>query len=154
VLVLDATQRVLLFKVHDALAIDTARPTLTTWWGSPGGGVEHAESFEEAGMRELWEETGLRVRQLGPWVATYERTIRFPDEVVLFHIRYFVVEAPSTAVDVSNLLDDEQAIYRDHRWWSIAEMTHSDEAFLPPSLPDLLRILLAGERPLGPIVLR
>src|SRR5687768_6179890 len=114
-LVLDDTQRVLLFKVEDTVARDLARPDMTLWWGPPGGGLESAESFEQAGIRELWEETGISVPHLGPWVATYERLIAFPGATVLFHIRYFIVHVPVSEVDISNLLEDERAIYRDHR---------------------------------------
>ena len=141
-IVLDDTQHVLLFKVEDAVAIDIARPDLTSWWGPPGGGLEGAETYEEAGIRELWEETGITVRELGPWVSTYERTIKFSDETVLFHIRYFVVHAPAIDVDISNLLEDERAIYRDHHWWTVEEIEQSDENFLPPGLPDLLRAII------------
>jgi 8-oxo-dGTP pyrophosphatase MutT (NUDIX family) len=31
-------------------------------WGMPGGGLEYGETAEEAAVREVWEETGLRVR--------------------------------------------------------------------------------------------
>jgi 8-oxo-dGTP diphosphatase len=153
-LVLDDAQRVLLFKVQDTVAIDIARPDLTTWWGPPGGGLEGTETFEEAGLRELWEETGLRVAQLGPWVATYERTIKFPDEVVLFHIRYFSVAVPASEVDISNLLEGERAIYRDHRWWAIEQIEQSSESFLPPGLSELLRTLIVGTFPTQPRELR
>jgi 8-oxo-dGTP pyrophosphatase MutT (NUDIX family) len=152
--VLDDTQRILLFNVHDAVAIDIARPDVTTWWGVPGGGVEGAETFEEAGIRELSEETGLSVAYLGPWVWTYERTIRFPDETVLFHIRYFVVRVPTSQVDISNLLENERAIYRTHRWWTVEQIEASDEVFLPPGLANLLRPILVGNLPPQPIVLR
>ena len=134
-LVVDEMHRVLLFKVQSAVPLDDARPDLMIWWGPPGGGVEGAETFEAAGIRQLWEETGLRVPQLGPWVATYERTVTFPDETVRFHSRYFVVDAPATEVDLSNLLEDERAIYREHRWWTVAEIEHAAESFVPPGLP-------------------
>jgi len=153
-IVLDDTQRVLLFNIHDAIAIDIARPNVTTWWGPPGGGLEGTETFEQAGVRELWEETGLSVAHLGPWVWTYERTIKFPDETVLFHIRYFVVEVPASQVDITNLLEDERAIYRDHRWWTVEQIEQSDEVFLPPGLPDLLQPIILGKLPPQPIVLR
>jgi ADP-ribose pyrophosphatase YjhB (NUDIX family) len=153
-LVLDARQRVLLFKVQSPVAIDSARPAVTTWWGPPGGGLEGGETFEEAGVRELWEGTGLRVSSLGPWVATYERTVPFPDEAVRFHIRYFVVAVPTSAVDLSNLLAEERVIYRAHRWWTVAEIAQSDEVFLPPGLAELLRAIILGRLPSQPIVLR
>jgi 8-oxo-dGTP pyrophosphatase MutT (NUDIX family) len=62
-ILLDPNGRVLLFKFEDprvseanALHDDLRR---RVFWCTPGGGVEEAETFEEAGRRELSAETGL-----------------------------------------------------------------------------------------------
>ena len=33
-------------------------------WTMPGGSIEYGESFEEAGIREVFEETGLRLEKI------------------------------------------------------------------------------------------
>lgn len=54
-LIVDSTGRVLLTRHPDARR-HAGR------WLLPGGGVEHGEHPEQAAVREVWEETALRVR--------------------------------------------------------------------------------------------
>jgi len=36
------------------------------YWGGPGGHIEQGEDANEAALREVWEEVGLKVELLGP----------------------------------------------------------------------------------------
>lgn len=55
-------------------------------WGIPGGRIEPGESVETAGLREIYEETGLRVR-IESLIGVYSepgqhRIIQYPEAIV------------------------------------------------------------------------
>jgi 8-oxo-dGTP pyrophosphatase MutT (NUDIX family) len=151
VVVVDERQRVLLVRYEDAAALDPTRPDLTIYWATVGGGLEAGESFEEAARRELWEETGLRAERIGPWLWTRKHPIRFSDETVLFHERYFLVYVHHPQVSLANLLPYERHVYRDHRWWVLADLHRTSEVVLPDGLAGLLEPVLDGRLPQTPV---
>src|SRR5699024_5779123 len=57
VLLLDDRDRLLLVRGHDV--DDPGR----TWWFTLGGGIDPGESAREAAVREVQEETGLRIAE-------------------------------------------------------------------------------------------
>jgi len=146
-LVLDAQQRLLLFHIH------ALYPEMTVYWGTPGGGLEPGESFEQAARRELWEKTGMQIESVGPCVWHYERIMQIAEQRLHRHERFFLVNVPTTAVSLANMLDYEHETHRAYRWWTRQELEQSQELFVPANLPRLLSPLLAGDIPAAPLQL-
>ncbi len=60
---------VICFRGNDVLLIERGTPPRKGEWSIPGGRVEAGESFRDAALRELFEETGIHA-QLGEKIAT------------------------------------------------------------------------------------
>jgi len=144
VVVVDADAKVLLFHTHD---ID--HPDLGQWWELPGGGIDPGETYLEAAVRELREETGIIAgpSQIGP--ANWRRRASFrhrqrrhlqDEAIVALHL-----QVPGPDVDESGRLDYEREDYFAFRWWPTPEIVNSDERFYPGQLPALLTAFLRGD---------
>ncbi|MFZ5880270.1 MAG: NUDIX domain-containing protein [Chloroflexota bacterium] len=87
-------------------------------WCVPGGGLEAGESVEEACIREVWEETGLRAR-VTRLIGVYSD----PDQLVIYadgNKAFFVVLSFEVEVIGGELgLSDETTEYG---YFSLAEM--------------------------------
>jgi 8-oxo-dGTP pyrophosphatase MutT (NUDIX family) len=71
------TARVVLFDENGRVLLARFEYDGKRWWAAPGGGLERAETHEEAARREIREETGLDLQNLGPWSWTREHVFRF-----------------------------------------------------------------------------
>jgi len=141
VLVVDGSGRVLLLH-----GVDPGDPGAGSWWLTPGGGAEGAETPEQTARRELWEETGLRVGHLDGPVA--ERTTAFDFDGVAYrqHEHYFV--ARLVAVDVATApaayTELEARAMLGWRWWSAEELAATEELVHPGWLGTWLTSELHG----------
>ena len=66
-------------------------------WSLPKGKLDEGESFEEAALREVWEETGLRV-SLGEELPSVEYTVRDRPK----RVRYWLMSVDSDPGFVAN----------------------------------------------------
>ncbi|PWU44651.1 NUDIX hydrolase [Micromonospora globispora] len=144
VVLLDAEERVLLFHTRDP-----DHPRLGTWWELPGGGLDPGETYLEAAVRELREETGFVVDagQLGAasWrrrASFIHRQLRHVQDEVITLVR---LDVAGPDIDAAERLDYEVEDYFGFRWWPVPEIVSSGERFYPGRLPKLLTPFLAGE---------
>jgi 8-oxo-dGTP pyrophosphatase MutT (NUDIX family) len=142
VLLLDGAGRILLFRGHDP-----ARPDVAPYWFTVGGGLRPGEAARDGAVRELAEETGLRLRPgdlTGPvWheVAEYS----FENAAYRQTQDFFLARLPEAcAVDTSGFDDVELRSVDRYRWWTVADLRGTVETVYPRCLPELLDGPLAG----------
>ncbi|WP_227982505.1 NUDIX hydrolase [Nocardia spumae] len=151
--------RVILADIDDRILLIAYRGTLDPlYWITPGGGIDEAESPAEAAVRELGEETGVRLTpdELGPQVAIASGYLEIPGWLAgVFREDYFFHRLPTagTALDTSGLLHYESAAIDEYRWWSVDDLARTDQTVYPLGLAALLSELLAGRRPAEPVTL-
>lgn len=142
--VVDTARQVLLFHTRDP-----TYPELGDWWELPGGGIEPDETYVEAAIRELREETGIVATEAQVCAPTWNRhaTFRYRGERRLQHESVATVNIAdiSPPIDGALRVGYEDEDYFAHRWWPVDEVAVSYERFYPGRLPQLLTAYLHGE---------
>jgi 8-oxo-dGTP pyrophosphatase MutT (NUDIX family) len=142
VILLDETSRVLLARFEYAGK---------RWWAAPGGGLDDGETHEQAAVREIIEETGHLLEQLGPWAWTREHVLRFEGRLYRQVERHFVAHVPAFDPLAQELGAEEAKAFAGLSWWTLAELEKAEETFAPTDLPALVRALLEDGPPERPI---
>ena len=77
------------FKEGRVLLVRRGQPPAEDLWAIPGGSVEIGETLQHAAEREIWEETGIRIRAARP-IYIFDVIERDENEGIRFH--YVIVD--------------------------------------------------------------
>ena len=144
VLLVDDSDRLLLFRGYDP-----GRPR-HRYWFTAGGGLDPDEDMVNGAIRELFEETGLRVTAGQIGAPVWQEVTEFPFDGRWYRQQqeFFLVRVPAWTVVTDGFDEEEQRSIDGHRWWTIEELETTTERYYPDGLPALLRRLLrAGDGP-------
>lgn len=138
IMLVDEQNRIFLLKTHFDPEVG-----LPPRWLTPGGGIDSGETTLEAAVRELREETGLRVdpEDLGEPALVSSGRWDWADGLS-YHTytdTIYELKVENFEPDTSGFTQDELRDILEYRWWTIQELMESDEQLAPHELRQWLR---------------
>jgi len=137
-ILLDPSGRVLLFR----FSFTKGSLIGQSYWATPGGAVEDGETFEQAAIRELEEETGLVVETVGGEISRREFKFQLPNgEYVIADEHFFMVQTAERKISDKQWSVHEKDVMVAHHWWSRDELAQTSETIFPENLLELIQAI-------------
>ena len=133
VAVIDDELRILLLHTRDPARAGAE------WWELPGGGIETGESVQNAARRELFEETGIKVENIGPCLEHVQgeflfRGKRYRQMEALFAVQ--LQECPPPHRHTLSAIEGEAHL--GYGWWHLNDALEAGLRLYPKELPEIV----------------
>ena len=144
VLLVDESQRVLLFRAQDP-------ESGAVFWFPPGGGLEEGEDVHAAARRELQEEVGRGDVALDAEVWHRRHVFTWRAARYDQRERWFLAGVEHFEPDTTGFTAAEKADVAGWRWWTLGELETTPDRLTPRQFAAHLRELLRDGPPAVPI---
>ena len=124
-------------------------------WITPGGALDEGESFEDALKKELSEELGITLTERAPYV--FYRTPLYElknGETVRSEERFYLLHCTDEEFSYDGWSESETKRMTAGKWWSVEEISQSEEKFFSEDVVGILKRLSEGEIPKEPEEIR
>jgi 8-oxo-dGTP pyrophosphatase MutT (NUDIX family) len=133
IMLIDEEDRIFLLKTHFDPEVG-----LPPRWLTPGGGIDSGESTLQAAVRELYEETGMKVQPeaLGEAVLVASGRWDWADgkNYHTYTDTIYELKVTNFSPDTSGFTQDELRDILEYRWWTVDEILESQESLAPHEL--------------------
>ena len=144
-----AVRAILLTPRTEVLLMRLRSPeTGQRFWVAPGGGLEAGESVEQGLRRELREELGLEIDEIGPVVWQRHHTFNWRGRRISQREEFRLMRVARFEPVMSDPVEAE--VLDAFRWWPVAELADCSESVTPRSLPTIIADYLANGPPSKP----
>jgi 8-oxo-dGTP pyrophosphatase MutT (NUDIX family) len=133
VLLVTAEREVLLMSAVDPL--DPGRPS---HWFPVGGGVDNGESLASAAIREVREETGFVLQEVGAPIMTRCASFEFEGVHYEQDETYYLARVERFEPSTEEWTEVERRSMSGWRWWTLEELRTTDETVFPENLAEVV----------------
>jgi 8-oxo-dGTP pyrophosphatase MutT (NUDIX family) len=153
VLLLNEQNELLLLCADDPTTTSAEGKYHGSFWFPVGGQIEKGESLEEAALREIYEETGIKKEEVSLGSVVWHGSFDLKLNGILTHLdqTFIVAKTKKKEIFLQQPTEWEKNTIKKLDWFSLSRIKKGREIIYPVVLGEYLPDILAGKYPPSPL---